>query len=45
MILDYGEQKYSVGQLCFVSASVYCSDTVHVEKINYYLHPVAQTKK
>lgn len=34
-----------MGRLWFVSASVYCSDAVHVENINYYLHPVAQNEK
>lgn len=34
-----------MGQLWVVSASVYCGDTVHVENINYYLHPVAQNEK
>lgn len=39
------EEKYSMGQLWFMSASVYCSDTLRVENINYYLHPVAQSEK
>lgn len=45
MVVAGREERNSVGQLWFVSASVYYSDTVHVENINYYLHPVAQNEK
>lgn len=44
-MVSAGREKYSVGRLRFVSASVYYSDAVHVENINYYLHPVAQSEK
>lgn len=45
MVLAAIKDKYSAGRLWFVSALVYYSDTVHVENINYYLHPVAQNEK
>lgn len=45
MVLVGREKKYSVGRWWFVSASVYFRDSVHVENINYYLHPVAQNEK
>lgn len=41
----FGGESDSVAKLWFVSLSLYYSDAVHVENINYYLHPVAQNEK